>query len=210
MNNEYDDIERMLKERLVPMPVPRRTTERMRRIWRTPEVDRDAAKERRMRLQLHVWQWAFATAAAVAVVIAIAPRLQTPPTPAAVPAGQPAIASANTQAQPLIATNEIVPQAPLQNVSAMPSDDPVETHQRILSAEDLGLVGYGANDSARQVRVRYLETQRWRDPSGGLRESSAPREAILQLPVGRVHDNGTGAVQEGPIHIIRKNPDTTP
>lgn len=207
MNNEHDQLEQMLKDRLTPTAVSRTAEARMRQIWSKPVEIREDVRERRMRLQLHVWQWAFATAAAVAVVIAVA-RLQVP-TPVAPTA--PAIAATNTAAagQPMVATTGTAPLTQMQTVSALPSvptDVPVETRQRILGAEDQGLSYCDANQARRQVRVRYLDTQRWQTPSGEWVERSVPREATLQIPVGRVHDNGSGAVQEGPVHIIGPNP----
>ena len=197
--NEHDNMEQMLKERLVPASLPAGFQARMRRVWAAPRgAAVDAATERRQRLRLHLWQWAFAAAASLALALAVLQLCvpQRPGVGAPVPvAGQPLVASTSPDSQP-----------------AVPAAEPAETYRTIISAEDLGIVGNGNTDARRQVRVRYMENERWQDRrSGGWIQRSLPREAIFQLPAGAagVSPDGT-VIQRGPDYVLPASPATEP
>ena len=196
--NDVEKIENLLKERLVPAEMPAADAARLRRIWRNPAEAKNAAAECRLRMQMHVWQWAFATAAAFAVALAVL-HLYQPQTPAT---GSPA-AAPEQQLQAVAAT---VP------LPAIPSASPTETSRTVISAEDLGVVGAGEANARRQVRVRYMENERWPDRNGGgWIQRSLPREAIFQLPVGAagVSPDGT-VIQRGPDRVLPADPSTEP
>ena len=192
--NNHTEMEQLLKERLLPAVIPDSLRQRLREAWR-PVVAAAIAEtpERRLRLRLHAWQWAFAAAAAVALVMGVC-RLCLPPPAVPVPAtGAP---------PPTWAADYPYPQP-----VTTPASQPDEVRQHILGADDLGLVGSPAANRARQVRVRYLETQRWQDPAGGgWIERSQPQEATLLIPIRELRDDGTGNIQAGPVHIIRTTP----
>ena len=198
--NDHSDIERMLKDCLVPAPVPDALGRRLRRAWLGTAAARPDTPERQLRLRLHAWQWAFAAAATFAVILGVF-RLYAPTDASrAVP-----LPLAATTPLAWVAAHGNTPPPP-QPVPT-PANQPDEVRQRILGADDLGLVGYPAANRTRQVRVRYLETQRWQDPvSGGWIERSQPQEATLLIPIRELRDDGSGAIQEGPIHIVRPAP----
>ena len=192
MNNHHD-IERLLKERLIPAAITEEMGQRLRGTWLPAAAATSSDEpERRLRLRLHAWQWAFAAAAAAAVILGVF-RLYMP-APAAPAATQPAWAATPTS-------------HPHPQTIPTPTNQPDEIRQHILGADDLGLVGSPATTNrARQVRVRYLETQRWQDPAGGWIERARPQEATLLIPIRELHDDGTGNIQAGPVHIIRPTP----
>ncbi len=197
--NDFEQIENMLKERLVPAEMPAPEAARLRRIWRKPATAAAAGSESRLRLQMHVWQWAFAAAAACAAALVVL-RLYQPQTTAANPAVTGNPAGAATEQQIASATPDTSP--------AIPATAPAETYRTVISAEDLGVVGTGEANARRQVRVRYMENERWPDRNGGgWIQRSLPREAIFQLPVGAagVSPDGT-LIQRGPDRVVPDDP----